>query len=67
MVLGSFDLFSHPFGDDRKGDDLGVRMFEGGASRCPVVLEDKDILKPSIPSQIDNPLTVGSEDILHSL
>jgi hypothetical protein len=63
--FGPFDLFSHPLRDDGKGDDLRVRMFERGPRSHSVVFEDEDILKTLIPPQIDDPLTIGPQDIFH--
>ena len=67
MEIGSgpFNLFSQPLGDDGKGDDLRVRMFERGPRSQSMVLKDEHILETLISSQIDDPLTIGPQDIFN--
>ncbi len=59
IVFGSFDLFAHRRGDDGKGDDLRMGMFQRGSRRDAIVFEDEDISKPLVPPQIDDPFTIG--------
>jgi hypothetical protein len=47
-------LFAHPLGDNRQGDELGVRMLERGARRLTVVLEDEDVLEAPVLLEIQN-------------
>jgi hypothetical protein len=63
--FGSFDLFGHPLWNDGEGDDLRMRMLERSPCRNSVVFEDEDISKTLIPPQIDDPLAIGPQDILH--
>jgi hypothetical protein len=67
IIFGPFDLFGHPSWDDWKGDDLRVGMFQRGPSCYSMVFKDENISKPLITPQIGYPLTIGPEDILHSL
>ncbi len=39
--------------DDRRGNDLPVRMTNGRAGRLPVILEDDDRLKPLVSLEIE--------------
>ena len=63
--LGSFNLLAHPPRDDGKGDDLRVGMFQRGSCCDAVVLENKDVSKTLVSPEIDDPVAVGQQDILH--
>jgi len=65
--LASFNLLSYPLGNNRKGNDLGVRMFQRSARSNAMVLKDHDVPKSNITFQIDDPGSVGQKDIFHSL
>ena len=67
ITFGPLDLFVHPCWDDGEGNDLRVGMFQRGAGSHPMVLEDENISKPLVTSQISHPLTVGPKDIVDSL
>jgi hypothetical protein len=64
--LGSLDLFAHSFRDNREGDDLRMGMFQRGPCCDAVVFEDEDISKAMVTPQIDDPLTVGQQNILYA-
>jgi hypothetical protein len=66
ILFGPIHFFSHSPRDNRKGNELGVGMFQRSASRNAVVFEDEDISKPLIISQIDHPVTVGQQNVLHT-
>jgi hypothetical protein len=65
--FGSFNLFGHPFRDNGEGDELRMGMFQRGPRCDAVVFEDEDISKARVAPQIDDPLTVGQQDILCTL
>jgi hypothetical protein len=65
--FGSHNFFAHPFWDNREGDDLRMGMFQRGPRCDTVVFEDEDMPKARVPPQIDDPLTVGQQDILGTL
>jgi hypothetical protein len=65
IVFGSFDLFTHSSRDDRKGNQLGVGVLKGSSRGHAVVLEDEDISKPLVSFQIEDPLAIGPQNILH--
>ena len=44
--------------DDRRGDQLGVRVLERGAGRLAVILEHQDVLEARILLEIHHPLAV---------
>ena len=67
VFLGPLNLFCHPDGQDRKGNNLGMGMLQGSASGCAGILEDENVSKPRVPSQIDDPLTIGLQDIFNGL
>jgi hypothetical protein len=65
IVFGPFDFFNHSFRDDGKGDDLRMGMFQRGPRCDAVVFEDEDISKTPVTPEIDDPLAVGQQDLLH--
>ena len=56
--LGALEFLRRPLWDDRKRDELGMRMREGGAGRPAVVAEQQQILEALIPIQVAVPLPV---------
>jgi hypothetical protein len=63
--FGPCNLFAHSFRDNREGDDLRMGMFQRGPRCDAMVFEDEDISKTLVTPQINDPLAVGQQDILH--
>jgi hypothetical protein len=61
--FGPYNLFTDPFRNDGESDDLGMGMFQRGPRRNAMVFEDEDVPEARVAPQIDNPLTVGQQDI----
>jgi hypothetical protein len=65
VVVGfcAVELFLHEFGDDRRGDDLGMRVVQGRAGGPALVLEDQDIAETAVAFEVENAVPVGPEDL----
>ena len=64
MVLRGFQLHRHLPRRDGRGDQLRVRMREGGAGLFAVVLEEQDVLEARVSHQVPEPLLIDKEDLL---
>ncbi len=61
VFQGSQDLFINPSWDGRHGHNMGVGM----AIENPwIILQNKELLKSSIPLQIDESFPIGKEYLL---
>ena len=62
-----FDLLVDTRGDDGEGDELRVRMLEGGSRSDPVIFEDQEVSKAPVADEIKDAFPVSPEDIFHRL
>jgi len=63
--IEGIDLLHDPTRHDRRRNELRVRMGDRCARALAVVLEDQDVLEPLVADQVEVPLLVRGDDLLH--
>jgi hypothetical protein len=67
ILFGPIDFFSHSPRDNRKSDELRVGMLQRSPGCDTVIFEDEDISESLVIPQINDPVTVGRQNVFDTL
>ena len=63
VPTSAFELFAHLPWHNRQRDELGMRVLQRGASRCPMVLENDDVAEADVALEIVHAVSPGKEHL----
>src|SRR5271165_6234225 len=63
VVPTAVHFLAYAAGDDGQGDELGMRMFDRGASGFAVILENQDVAEALIVLEVQHAVAIGPEDV----
>src|ERR1035441_8800043 len=67
ILLRAFEFLNDVLGNNGQGDQLPVAMLQGRSRRCPMILEDQDVLEAAVLLQIDDAIAVRPQNVFNSL
>src|SRR6266446_4671746 len=66
VVPAVVDLFANAARDNRKRDQLRMRMFEGSAGGFSMILEDEDVAEALVVFQVEHAVAVSPQNVFDS-
>ena len=67
IVLRAVHFLAHALGDDRQGDQLGMRVFERGAGSFTVILEEQNVAEAAVVFQVEHAVAISPQHFFHLL